>query len=986
VKPILAVLLVSGLLLRAASGPAPVPDLLRSTYVGGGGPGYTVDSARVVVRGPGGALFVAGETGSLPFPWTTRIGPAPDGNGSFVVKFPADGGTPEFSVFLGSILVRSIAVDAAGAVYLAGETGGYAPLAGSAQAESGGNVDAFVAKLRPDGSALDYFTFLGGSQLELALGVAVDSAGAAYVTGLTTSPDFPVTAGAAQRTPGGRFDAFVSKVAPDGRSFPYSTYLGGAGSDRGTSLAVDFTGRVLVAGRTSSTNFPAAVDESRLGTSAGRTDAFVVRLNAAGSVIERVTRIGGEGSDAAARIALPATGGPVILGMTDSADWPSSSGVLPGGVRGGTDLFVLQLNPELTALEHSVLLASESADLAERFLYLGGFLVDGEPAGDGNLEVETGGLAIGTDGSVLVSASTRISQWTGSASAGGGNTEVVAARLSPDLATLQWLTLLGGREDDLGFGIADDGSGGAWVVGEAGRPVVPPYFPTTGAPAQPDFGGAIADGFLLHLGPASAPPTNDRFALAPVLSGGRVTVIGANTGASVEAGEPSHAGVTGGHSVWWQWTAPSAGRLAVDTAGSRLDTLLAVYTGTPLSGAVPVAASDDVAGGTASALRFAVTAGTTYHVAVDGKDGATGRVVLSLRFSGVANDDFAERAILGGFPVEVSGDTTGATAETGDDLRVDGSLGGASVWWEWTAVTSGPVAVSVEGGIYLPALAVSQGDRLDSLTPVQSAGGTPGPGGINAREVTFQATAGARYVIGLDGYFGESGPYVLRLETGTPPPNDLFANRSRLEGLFARVDGTNRRATFERDASEPVLVLTNALGEPQAPAAGNTVWWTWTALESGRTRVSLTNATFDSRVAVYRGSALGSLVRVAAAEGLTPDDRNSLVNFEAAAGVDYQVQVDGGNYDGRSGTFLLTLALDHPPKILAGSVRREADDSVSFEVEGVPGRPVRLEAGTDLRNWTEVSSTVPTEPRFRIVTPPGLGTFRLFRLNSPPEP
>jgi hypothetical protein len=164
------------------------------------------------------------------------------------------------------------------------------------------------------------------------------------------------------------------------------------------------------------------------------------------------------------------------------------------------------------------------------------------------------------------------------------------------------------------------------------------------------------------------------------------------------------------------------------------------------------------------------------------------------------------------------------------------------------------------------------------------------------------------------------------------------------------------------------------------------VWWTWTALESGRTRVSLTNATFDSRVAVYRGSALGSLVRVAAAEGLTPDDRNSLVNFEAAAGVDYQVQVDGGNYDGRSGTFLLTLALDHPPKILAGSVRREADDSVSFEVEGVPGRPVRLEAGTDLRNWTEVSSTVPTEPRFRIVTPPGLGTFRLFRLNSPPEP
>lgn len=986
VVKLLSLLLVSGVLLRAAPGSVPEPELLRSTYLGGGGPGYLSDSAQTVVRGPGGSLWVGGLTGSRNFPYTRRIGNEQDGDGSFVARYPADGGSPEFVVFFNRINLRSLAVDATGAAYLVGETQGEQPQPSSAQPAPGGNLDAFIAKLKPDGSALDYFTFLGGSQLDLALGVAVDGEGAAHVTGLTTSPDFPVTPGAAQGVIGGRFDAFAAKVAPDGQSFLYATYLGGAGSERGNAVAIDGGGRALIVGRTSSTNLPAATPEIRLGGTPARTDAFVARLSPTGTSIERVVRLGGENSDSALRVMLPSGGGPILFGTTDSEDWPAAGGVLPNGTRGNGDLFVLQLGPALDSMERSVILASDSPERSFALPYFGGFLVDGEASGNFSFELESGGLALGTDGSVLVTASTRTPRWPDTESIGGGGSDVLAARLSPDLSSLRWLRVLGGNEDDQGFGIADDGAGGAWVVGEAGRPVIPPYFPTTGGPAQPDFGGSISDAFLLRVGPAATVPSNDRLEGAIRLSGHLVTAPGRNGGASVDPAEPLHAGLGGGHSVWWTWTAPAAGRLAVDTAGSGFDTLLAVYIGESLSSLVAVASGDDSAGALTSAARFPVAAGVTYRIAVDGKEGATGRIALNLRFSAPANDDFADRIRVTGFPLELTGDTTGATVQRLDDLRVEGSVGGASVWWEWTSPILGPVAVTVEGGVFLPSLAVFTGDSMDTLMPVQSAGGPAFPGEETFREVTFQAMPGARYVIGLDGYFGSAGSYRLRLQTGAPPANDSFAQRGRLSGLYARIEGTNRRSTFERESGEPLLVLTNAVGDVQGPAAGNTVWWTWTAPESGRTRVALTHTTFDSRVAVYRGTAFGSIVRLAASDGQAGDDRNSEIRFEAEAGAEYQIQVDGGNYNGRSGTFVLTLVLDHPPKIRVGSLRLETDGSVSFEVEAVPGRPVRLEAGTDLRNWTEISSVMATGEPFRMVAPPGTPTHRLFRLSSPTEP
>jgi hypothetical protein len=963
----------------AATPAVPDAPVLQGSLLGGGGPDYTQDAGHRLVRGPGGALFLSGISGSRVFPYTLRIGDS-TGEGSFVARYRPDGTGTDWIAFLGSLEIRAIAVDAAGAVYLAGDTGGYSPIASTAQPQAGGNRDAFVAKLRPDGTALDYFTFLGGSQLDLGLAVAVDTNGAVVVSGTTTSKDFPVTAGAAQTVPGGRYDAFVARVSPDGRRIEYATYLGGTGSERAADVAIDPQGRTFVAGRTSGTNLVAGIEEARLGASTGRIDAFVARLGVAGTTFEALARIGGDRNDGAARLALAPGGDVVLLGTTDSEDWPVAGAPLPGANRGGDDLFLARLDAGLTRLESAVWLGSEGTESLERLQYFGGFQIDGEPAGDGNLPFETGGLAIAANGDVLVAATTRNPFWNG-VRAAGGNSEVLAARFSPDFATIRWMDLLGGREDDLGAAVADDGAGGAWVAGEAGRPLVPPYFPTTGPSGQADFGGGISDAFLLRLGAVSTAPVNDAFLAATPVLGGRVTVRADLSTATAEPGDPALGDGSPGRTAWWTWTAPVAGRLSIETRPGS-PAAWGVYTGSSLSSLTEVATGlqPGVPG------RFAVTAGTTYRILLRAPAGQAGPVDWSLRFSGVPNDDFIERTPLTGLPVEVTGDTTRATVEPGEGLLADGSIGGGSVWWEWTATTTGAVEVEVDGGIFLPSLVIFVGDTRESLVRIQSGSGASGPEGSFGRSVTFLATAGVRYPIALDGYIGVSGPFRLRLRTGRPPVNDLFSNRTRLEGPYVVQACSNLRSTFERDASEPPLVRTNALGEVGAPASMNTVWYTWTATDTGRTRVGITNALFDTRVAVYRGNTFGTLVRVADADGLTPDDRNSLAVFEAVAGTEYQIQVDGGNYDGRSGDFLLTLVLDHPPRILPGTLVRETDGALRFGVEAVPGRLLRLEASEDLRTWTEVSSETPTEPRISVRAPSDAGGRRFFRLNSPEGP
>src|SRR5258707_6194762 len=261
------------------------PALVYSTYLGGSGGdvgyGIPVDDA--------GSAHVTGYTPSTNFPTTPSAIQTTNARNydAFVTKLEAPGSALVYSTYLGGSVFDvgvGIAVDGAGSAFVTGQTPStnFPTTAGAVQTTNAGSYDAFVTKLDATGSALVYSTYLGGSSYDYGLGIAVDKAGSAYVTGYTLSTNFPTTAGAVQTTNAGSYDAFVTKLNPTGSALVYSTYLGGSDFDFGFGIAVDGADNAYVAGYTSSANFPTTPGAVQT-TNAGSYDAFVTKLDAAGS-------------------------------------------------------------------------------------------------------------------------------------------------------------------------------------------------------------------------------------------------------------------------------------------------------------------------------------------------------------------------------------------------------------------------------------------------------------------------------------------------------------------------------------------------------------------------------------------------------------------------------------------------------------------------------------------------------------------------------
>jgi hypothetical protein len=207
-----------------------------------------------------------------------------------------------YSTYLGGTAMDAgyaVAVDASGSAYVTGRTysSDFPTTSGAVQTSRGALSDAFVTKLESSGSSLGYSTFLGGNDFDWGFGIALDSAGNAYVTGQTSSTDFPATVGAFQvgnaSTGTAEWDAFVTKFDPAG-SLAYSTYLGGTNIDLAYAIAVDAAGHAHVTGETGSTDFPTldAVQPALDGLS----DVFVTELNPAGSALVHSTYLGGSDS------------------------------------------------------------------------------------------------------------------------------------------------------------------------------------------------------------------------------------------------------------------------------------------------------------------------------------------------------------------------------------------------------------------------------------------------------------------------------------------------------------------------------------------------------------------------------------------------------------------------------------------------------------------------------------------------------------------
>ena len=433
---------------------------------------------------------------------------------------------------------RGVAVDASGNFYVTGFTfsldlphtgGSFQPSyhGGSFQADTGG--DAFVAKYSPAGALL-YLTYLGGKGDDVGSAIAVDSTGNAYVTGYTSSTDFPTVKGSYQTTFGGQGadrnlpafgDAFVAKLNPTGTALVYSTYLGGSGDEKGAAIVVDSTGSAYVGGATLSSNFPTknAYQSTYKGFGGNPNlcdacgplinfgDGFIARLTPDGTGLVFSTYLGGAFDDAVTALALDGSGNVYAGGTTLSTDFPTLGAYQSkyGGAASDTAQPVIKTGDGFVA-------KFDSTGKLVYSTYLGG-------SGDDAV------MAIAADaaGAAYVTGFTTSSNFPVSSNAaqrtfagppgvtgikGFAWGDAFVAKLAPSGSSLAWATYLGGSDDDAGMAIALDAGGNVIVGGFANST----NLKVTADAQQKAFGGTNGP-------PNFSDPSGDAF-LAKVSSDG----------------------------------------------------------------------------------------------------------------------------------------------------------------------------------------------------------------------------------------------------------------------------------------------------------------------------------------------------------------------------------------------------------------------------------------------------------------------------------
>lgn len=358
-------------------------------------------------------------------------------------------------------------------------------------------------------------------------------------------------------------------------------------------------------------------------------------------------------------------------------------------------------------------------------------------------------------------------------------------------------------------------------------------------------------------------PGNDSFANAQTLSGPSGIVTGSNVGATKEAGEPSHAGNPGGKSIWYNWTAPANGNWIIDTFGSVFDTTLALYTGNSVGALTLIAGNDDSGASTNSSVTFAVVAGTTYRIAVDGHnpDGAT------------PGNARAGAVTLNWSQITVPPTIAGFSPQSGS-VGSSVTISGANF--------AGATAVGF-GGVAAVNFTVLSAAEITALVPP---GAVTGPISVS----TPAGTAGSAVNFTLD----------------ASPGNDLFANAQSINGNSGGIAGSNAGAG--KEAGEP---------DHAGNAGGRSIWFVWSAPASGTWTFDTLGSEFDTLLAIYTGGAINILAPVGSNDD-SPDlpGNASKVSFAALSGMTYRIAVDG--YVGLSGILKLNWALTPNAPTVAG--------------------------------------------------------------------
>jgi len=407
-------------------------------------------------------------------------------------------------------------------------------------------------------------------------------------------------------------------------------------------------------------------------------------------------------------------------------------------------------------------------------------------------------------------------------------------------------------------------------------------------------------------------PANDNMANATSITGTAGFVNGNNEGAYYEDTEPySHSGRDS--SMWYRWTAPANGAVTFDTEGSAFDTVLGAYSGTAPSSGTFLAGDDEGGTGTLSKMPFTVVAGSTYTIIVGGDgsgltNSARGNFKLNWALTAApANDLFANAITLAPAGGTVAGSNIGANKETGEPDRTFG-YGFASIWYNWTAPSSGVATFSTAGSSFNTQIGIYTGSVVNGLTEVDFNQDDATNAPVTTSRVKFTAVAGTVYRIKVDngGYGGSvseasvfypatHGATSLTWSLIAAPANDLFANATTMAVAGGSVTGTNVGASVEVGEDD----FTFGYGKAS-------IWYKWTPTANGVVTIdtagskTLTGLDFNTSLGVYTGNAVNGLTDVAE----NNDDAGSAplnfskVKFTAVAGITYRIRLDNGGYAG----------------------------------------------------------------------------------------
>ena len=487
--------------------PLIIDPLVYSTFIGGAG---SETSSDIALDGSGNPI-ITGAVLSANFPTTPG---SYDGthNGSenywdvFVTKLNTNGSQLVYSTFIGGYyddVGTSIAIDEMGSVYITGYTSSDYPTTPGAFDQTGNSewvcdeeycypgTNVFVTKLNSSGSALLYSTFIGGLAYQVGNSVAIDGSHNAFITGYTSSADFPTSPGSFDETFNGGYDVFAVKLNNTGSALAYSSFAGGEYDDYGTDIATDANGNAYITGYTQSGNFPVtpgAFDE----TWNWGFDAFAMKLNPTGSVPIYSTYVGSNNYDFSYGLAVDASGAVYITGSTYYAtNYPVTAGAYDVTSNEGDDVFVTKLNSSGTGLIYSTFIGGNSNDVP-RSIALDG---NGNVYVTGSIEVYPGNYS-----------SFPVTPGAFDQTFNGGHYDAFVSVLNSNGSGLLYSSFLGGADLDFGDAVTTDANGYVFVTGHT----FSSGFPTTNGAFDQTYNG-MWDVFVTKL----QVTINNTFAFVP---------------------------------------------------------------------------------------------------------------------------------------------------------------------------------------------------------------------------------------------------------------------------------------------------------------------------------------------------------------------------------------------------------------------------------------------------------------------------------------